>query len=63
MALFGLDAWPRSDAELFTEANRAIGRGLGTRARIYLARVRDRRAPEYADLQHRAGESPAASEP
>jgi hypothetical protein len=63
MALFGLDAWPRSDAELFTEASRAIDRGLGTRARIYLARVRDRRAPEYADLQHRAGEQPAASEP
>jgi hypothetical protein len=63
MTLLGLDAWPHSDAELLTDASRAIDRGLGTRARIYLARVRDRRSPAYAEIARRAAEQPAAREP
>jgi hypothetical protein len=50
----GLGLWPRSDAELLDEAERALDQHLAIRARIWLAAVRDRNSARYAQLVQRA---------
>ncbi|HMG54183.1 MAG TPA: hypothetical protein VK601_11885 [Kofleriaceae bacterium] len=58
LALIGVSVWPRSDADLIAEAQRAIDQRLMNRARIYLGRVRDRSSPELAELERRAARAP-----
>jgi hypothetical protein len=60
LAVIGVAAWPEPDAALLTAASGAIERHLLARARIYLARIRDRTSPEYARLARLAQRAPAS---